>query len=243
MAMSRDRYDSPAGSIPVWRMLHQHRHNRQRRRRHVPDRRGEPRPRRRAQTVVHIDLSDCRASVCGSGDTSTASKGPLFLLGLRLGVFESPVAMRIRSLPGSRAVPSFASVSFNLRRRGAVPSQPGEHHVSPSNTKPTATGRRFVLSGKVLPALAGGMSPHVSRPSAMLFAQAAAPANSIGAQLNTMSSEGISASGNIVHHGLPMPRPPSASAWASGSCGKSRQPWSEPGAGPRDGRRRRRSGC
>ena len=68
--------------------------------------------------------------------------------------------------------------------------------MSTSITKRTAIVRRFNPRGKILPALAGGMSlTFVAIGHA--FAQAAAPANSIGAQLNTMSSEGISASGNI----------------------------------------------
>ena len=68
--------------------------------------------------------------------------------------------------------------------------------MSTSITKRTAIVRRFNPRGKILPALAGGMSLTFAA-IGHAFAQAAAPANSIGAQLNTMSSEGISASGNI----------------------------------------------
>ena len=68
--------------------------------------------------------------------------------------------------------------------------------MSTSITKRTANVRRFNPRGKILPALAGGMSLTFAA-IGHAFAQAAAPANSIGAQLNTMSSEGISASGNI----------------------------------------------
>ena len=68
--------------------------------------------------------------------------------------------------------------------------------MSTSITKRTAIVRRFTPRGKILPALAGGMSLTFAA-TGHAFAQAAAPANSIGAQLNTMSSEGISASGNI----------------------------------------------
>ncbi|WP_239992138.1 hypothetical protein [Rhodopila globiformis] len=68
--------------------------------------------------------------------------------------------------------------------------------MSISITRRTAIVRRFNPRGKILPALAGGMSLTFAA-IGHAFAQAAAPANSIGAQLNTMSSEGISASGNI----------------------------------------------
>ena len=68
--------------------------------------------------------------------------------------------------------------------------------MSTSITRRTAIVRRFNPRGKILPALAGGMSLTFAA-IGHAFAQAAAPANSIGAQLNTMSSEGISASGNI----------------------------------------------
>ena len=68
--------------------------------------------------------------------------------------------------------------------------------MSTSIIKRTAIVRRFNPRGKILPALAGGMSLAFAA-IGHAFAQAAAPANSIGAQLNTMSSEGISASGNI----------------------------------------------
>jgi uncharacterized membrane protein len=68
--------------------------------------------------------------------------------------------------------------------------------VSTSITRRTAIVRRFNPRGKILPALAGGMSLTFAA-IGHAFAQAAAPAGGIGAQLNTMSSEGISASGNI----------------------------------------------
>lgn len=68
--------------------------------------------------------------------------------------------------------------------------------MSTSIIRRTAIVRRFNPRGKILPALAGGMSLTFAA-IGHAFAQAAAPANSIGAQLNTMSSEGISASGNI----------------------------------------------
>ena len=68
--------------------------------------------------------------------------------------------------------------------------------MTSSIVKRTAIVRRFNPRGKILPALAGGMSLTFAA-IGHAFAQAAAPANSIGAQLNTMSSEGISASGNI----------------------------------------------
>jgi len=62
--------------------------------------------------------------------------------------------------------------------------------VSTSITRRTAIVRRFNPRGKILPALAGGMSLTFAA-IGHAFAQAAAPANSIGAQLNTMSSEGV----------------------------------------------------
>ncbi len=67
-----------------------------------------------------------------------------------------------------------------------------------SIVKRTAIARRFNPQGKILPALAGGISLTFAAIGPG-FAQAAAtaPTGGIGAQLNTMSSEGISASGNL----------------------------------------------
>lgn len=68
--------------------------------------------------------------------------------------------------------------------------------MSTSIVKRTAIVRRFNPRGTILPALAGGLSLTFAA-IGHAFAQAAAPAGGIGAQLNTMSSEGISASGNL----------------------------------------------
>ena len=76
--------------------------------------------------------------------------------------------------------------------------------MTSSIVKRTAIVRRFNLRGKVLPALAGGMSLTFAA-IGHAFAQAAAPAGGLGAQMNTMSSEGINAAGNAVRHGL-LPR-------------------------------------
>jgi hypothetical protein len=62
--------------------------------------------------------------------------------------------------------------------------------------KRTAFVRRFNPRGKVLPALAGGLSLALAALGHALAAAATAPTGSLGDQLNTMSSEGISATGN-----------------------------------------------
>lgn len=64
----------------------------------------------------------------------------------------------------------------------------------------SAVIRRLDPRGKVLPVLAGGLSLTFVGVGQAL-AQAAAPGGSIGAQLQTMSSEGILAGGNIATFG------------------------------------------
>ena len=72
--------------------------------------------------------------------------------------------------------------------------------MNTSVKKRAAFRRRFNLRGKVVPALAGGLSLTFGIVGQAL-AQAAAPTGGIGAQLNLMSSEGISAGGNLATFG------------------------------------------
>jgi hypothetical protein len=72
--------------------------------------------------------------------------------------------------------------------------------VKTSIKKRAAFRRRFDLRGRIVPALAGGLSLTFAV-AGQALAQAASPTGGIGAQLNLMSSEGINAGGNLATFG------------------------------------------